>query len=74
MNSPDEFFKNPQHERTKLFLSQILHARRVPELLPLNRAGLPEHGCGVMELQGPVTTSASTTESLRLPHSAQDPS
>jgi general L-amino acid transport system ATP-binding protein len=25
INSPDEFFKNPQHERTKLFLSQILH-------------------------------------------------
>ncbi len=25
MNKPDEFFKNPQHERTKLFLSQILH-------------------------------------------------
>lgn len=25
MNSPDEFFANPQHERTKLFLSQILH-------------------------------------------------
>ncbi|MFL5081305.1 MAG: amino acid ABC transporter ATP-binding protein [Microvirga sp.] len=25
MNTPDEFFKNPQHERTKLFLSQILH-------------------------------------------------
>jgi general L-amino acid transport system ATP-binding protein len=24
-NSPDEFFSNPQHERTKLFLSQILH-------------------------------------------------
>jgi general L-amino acid transport system ATP-binding protein len=24
-NVPDEFFKNPQHERTKLFLSQILH-------------------------------------------------
>ena len=24
-NTPDEFFKNPQHERTKLFLSQILH-------------------------------------------------
>ncbi|MBI5908437.1 MAG: amino acid ABC transporter ATP-binding protein, partial [Betaproteobacteria bacterium] len=24
-NSPEEFFKNPQHERTKLFLSQILH-------------------------------------------------
>ncbi len=24
-NSPDEFFDNPQHERTKLFLSQILH-------------------------------------------------
>lgn len=24
-NKPDEFFKNPQHERTKLFLSQILH-------------------------------------------------
>lgn len=23
-NSPNEFFKNPQHERTKLFLSQIL--------------------------------------------------
>ncbi len=23
-NSPDEFFKNPQHERTRLFLSQIL--------------------------------------------------
>jgi len=25
MNTPDAFFKNPQHERTKLFLSQILH-------------------------------------------------
>jgi general L-amino acid transport system ATP-binding protein len=25
MNTPDEFFSNPQHERTKLFLSQILH-------------------------------------------------
>jgi general L-amino acid transport system ATP-binding protein len=25
MNSPKEFFSNPQHERTKLFLSQILH-------------------------------------------------
>ena len=25
MNAPDAFFKNPQHERTKLFLSQILH-------------------------------------------------
>ncbi|HZP21218.1 MAG TPA: amino acid ABC transporter ATP-binding protein [Bauldia sp.] len=24
-NSPTEFFTNPQHERTKLFLSQILH-------------------------------------------------
>lgn len=24
-NKPDEFFDNPQHERTKLFLSQILH-------------------------------------------------
>ena len=24
-NSPQEFFNNPQHERTKLFLSQILH-------------------------------------------------
>jgi general L-amino acid transport system ATP-binding protein len=24
-NTPDEFFENPQHERTKLFLSQILH-------------------------------------------------
>jgi len=24
-NEPDEFFANPQHERTKLFLSQILH-------------------------------------------------
>jgi general L-amino acid transport system ATP-binding protein len=24
-NAPDEFFSNPQHERTKLFLSQILH-------------------------------------------------
>src|ERR671928_622512 len=24
-NSPDRFFANPQHERTKLFLSQILH-------------------------------------------------
>ena len=24
-NAPDEFFKNPQNERTKLFLSQILH-------------------------------------------------
>ena len=23
-NTPDEFFKNPQHERTRLFLSQIL--------------------------------------------------
>jgi general L-amino acid transport system ATP-binding protein len=25
VNEPDAFFKNPQHERTKLFLSQILH-------------------------------------------------
>jgi general L-amino acid transport system ATP-binding protein len=25
MNKPDEFFANPKHERTKLFLSQILH-------------------------------------------------
>lgn len=25
MNTPEQFFKNPQHERTKLFLSQILH-------------------------------------------------
>ena len=24
-NEPNEFFSNPQHERTKLFLSQILH-------------------------------------------------
>ena len=24
-NEPKEFFNNPQHERTKLFLSQILH-------------------------------------------------
>jgi general L-amino acid transport system ATP-binding protein len=24
-NSPAAFFDNPQHERTKLFLSQILH-------------------------------------------------
>jgi len=24
-NSPEEFFDNPQHDRTKLFLSQILH-------------------------------------------------
>ena len=24
-NAPAEFFDNPQHERTKLFLSQILH-------------------------------------------------
>jgi ABC-type polar amino acid transport system ATPase subunit len=23
-NTPDNFFDNPQHERTKLFLSQIL--------------------------------------------------
>ncbi|MFN3350567.1 amino acid ABC transporter ATP-binding protein, partial [Pseudorhodoplanes sp.] len=25
VNVPAEFFSNPQHERTKLFLSQILH-------------------------------------------------
>jgi general L-amino acid transport system ATP-binding protein len=25
MNAPAEFFSNPQHERTRLFLSQILH-------------------------------------------------
>jgi len=25
VNTPDEFFKHPQHDRTKLFLSQILH-------------------------------------------------
>ena len=25
MNTPETFFSNPQHERTKLFLSQILH-------------------------------------------------
>jgi general L-amino acid transport system ATP-binding protein len=24
-NTPQEFFENPQHDRTKLFLSQILH-------------------------------------------------
>ena len=24
-NNPHDFFDNPQHERTKLFLSQILH-------------------------------------------------
>jgi general L-amino acid transport system ATP-binding protein len=24
-NKPSDFFTNPQHERTKLFLSQILH-------------------------------------------------
>jgi general L-amino acid transport system ATP-binding protein len=24
-NTPDEFFKNPRHERTRLFLNQILH-------------------------------------------------
>jgi general L-amino acid transport system ATP-binding protein len=24
-NTPQEFFANPQHERTRLFLSQILH-------------------------------------------------
>jgi general L-amino acid transport system ATP-binding protein len=24
-NTPDEFFDNPRHDRTKLFLSQILH-------------------------------------------------
>ncbi len=24
-NTPEEFFENPQHDRTKLFLSQILH-------------------------------------------------
>jgi general L-amino acid transport system ATP-binding protein len=25
MNTPQAFFDHPQHERTKLFLSQILH-------------------------------------------------
>ena len=25
VNAPEEFFTHPQHERTKLFLSQILH-------------------------------------------------
>jgi len=25
MNAPEEFFSNPRHERTKLFLGQILH-------------------------------------------------
>ena len=25
VNTPDAFFRSPQHERTKLFLSQILH-------------------------------------------------
>ena len=24
-NTPSEFFDNPQHDRTRLFLSQILH-------------------------------------------------
>jgi general L-amino acid transport system ATP-binding protein len=24
-NTPEEFFENPRHDRTKLFLSQILH-------------------------------------------------
>ena len=25
VNEPDAFFDNPQHERTRLFLSQVLH-------------------------------------------------
>ena len=25
INAPEPFFANPQHERTKLFLGQILH-------------------------------------------------
>jgi general L-amino acid transport system ATP-binding protein len=25
INAPESFFKNPQHERTKAFLSRILH-------------------------------------------------
>jgi general L-amino acid transport system ATP-binding protein len=25
INTPAEFFANPRHERTKLFLGQILH-------------------------------------------------
>jgi general L-amino acid transport system ATP-binding protein len=25
INTPQAFFENPQHERTRLFLSQILH-------------------------------------------------
>ena len=25
MNTPDLFFSNPQHERTRMFLGQILH-------------------------------------------------
>jgi general L-amino acid transport system ATP-binding protein len=25
MNEPEAFFNHPRHERTKLFLSQILH-------------------------------------------------
>jgi general L-amino acid transport system ATP-binding protein len=24
-NNPEDFFNNPEHDRTKLFLSQILH-------------------------------------------------
>jgi general L-amino acid transport system ATP-binding protein len=24
-NTPEQFFENPQHDRTKIFLSQILH-------------------------------------------------
>jgi general L-amino acid transport system ATP-binding protein len=25
INTPEEFFSNPQHQRTKIFLGQILH-------------------------------------------------
>ena len=48
-NEPEEFFTNPQHERTKLFLSQILHQRPVFVVLPVptanrhnrRRSGIP---------------------------------
>ena len=54
VNAPEEFFDHPQHERTKLFLSQILHLfapltrssrSRVGAARPVFQASMPPSTC-----------------------------
>jgi general L-amino acid transport system ATP-binding protein len=58
MNEPNAFFKNPQHERTKLFLSQILGVlclfRHARNWHPAQRrtGGNPGHDAELCRLRG----------------------